>query len=128
MEEIEKLPYPARQIVSDVEETYGDLLIENHYEAFKQWTHDHGFNTKIQGHGYLTPFDWIDANTQADIPEGERFGVAEAANAAHITGRPIVAVELAGATGPNVIDKQKKLVLKYMAQAGSALSQMISFA
>jgi hypothetical protein len=45
MEEIEKLPYPARQIVSDVEVTYGELLLVNHYQAFRKWTHDHGFIT-----------------------------------------------------------------------------------
>ncbi len=115
MEEIEQLPYPARQIVSDVEVTYGELLVENHYEAFRQWTHDHGFITKIQGHGYLTPYDWIDAYSQADIPEGESFGVPEAANTAHITGRQIVSVE-AGA--PRGLDS-KKTILKFMAMGGN---------
>jgi hypothetical protein len=119
MEEIEKLPYPARQIVSDVEVTYGELLVENHYETFKEWTHDHGFITKIQGHGYLTPYDWIDAYSHADIPEGEKFGVPEAANTAHITGRPIAAVEIESARGSNIFREQKRLALKYMAQGGN---------
>ena len=110
MEEIEQLPYPARQIVSDVEETYGELLVENHYKAFKQWTQDHGFIPKIQGHGYQTPYDWIDGNSQADVPEGERFGVPEAANAAHITGRQTVSVE----TG-----YQKENIFRYMAMGGN---------
>ena len=110
MEEIEQLPYPAKQIVSDVEETYGELLVENHYEAFKHWTHDHGFIPKIQGHGYQTPFDWIDGHSQADVPEGESFGVPEAANAAHITGRQTISVE----TG-----YQKDYILRYMAKGGN---------
>ena len=118
-EDIEKPPYPARQIVSDVEVTYAELLVENHYQAFKKWARDHGFNTKIQGHGYLTPYDWIDAYSQADIPEGEKFGVPEAANTAHITGRPIVAVEIESARGSQVMKEQKRLALKYMAQGGN---------
>lgn len=119
MEEIEKLPYPARQIVSDVEVTLGELLIENHYEAFQEWTHDHGLLTKIQGHGYLTPYDWIDANSHADLPTGEQFGVAEAANTAHITNRPVVSVEIHGAKGEDAFIDQKRTILKYMAQGGN---------
>jgi hypothetical protein len=121
MEEIEQLPFPARQIVSDVEITYGELLVENHYGAFREWTHDHGFTTKIQGHGYLTPYDWINANSQADLPTGERFGVPEAANTAHITGRPIVSVEVHAANGEDAFIDQKKTILKYLAQGGNQI-------
>ena len=121
MEEIEQLPFPARQIVSDVEVTYGELLVENHYGAFRQWTQEHGFATKIQGHGYLTPYDWIDANSQADLPTGERFGVQEAANTAHITGRPIVSVEVHAAKGKDAFIDQKNTMLKYMAQGGNQI-------
>ena len=121
MEEIEKLPFPARQIVSDVEVTYGELLVENHYEAFREWTQDHGFITKIQGHGYMTPYDWIDGNSKADLPTGERFGVPEAANTAHITGRPTVSVEVHAANGENAFIDQKNTVLKYMAQGGNQI-------
>lgn len=121
MEEIEQLPFPARQIVSDVEVTYGELLVENHYGAFREWTQDHGFITKIQGHGYLTPYDWIDANSRADLPTGERFGVPEAANTAHITGRSIVSVEVHAANGEDAFIDQKNTILKYMAQGGNQI-------
>ncbi len=121
MDEIEQLPFPARQIVSDVEVTYGELIVENHYGAFKKWAKDHGFDTKIQGHGYLTPYDWIDANSHADLPTGERFGVSEAANTAHITGRPIISVEVHAANGEDVFVDQKNTILKYLAQGGNQI-------
>lgn len=47
------------------------------------------------------------------------FGVPEAANTAHITGRDVIAVEIESARRSNVIKEQKRLAFKYMAQGGN---------
>lgn len=86
------------RVRADYQATVSDLLIENFWEPFVAWNHEHGFKARLQAHG--GPSDLIRSYGLADIPETEDLGTGADAHylrlaraAANIYGRPLVSCE-----------------------------------
>ncbi len=86
------------RVRADYQAVVSDLLIENFWEPFVAWNHQHGFKARLQAHG--GPSDLIRSYGLADIPETEDLGAGGnthtlrlARAAANIYGRPIVSCE-----------------------------------
>ena len=82
--------------------TMSELTIENFFDRFTRFAHEHGALSRIQAHG--TWGDILRVYATADIPEGETFGDHRtlevntihrrlAASAAHVYGKPLISNE-----------------------------------
>jgi alpha-L-rhamnosidase len=100
----------TQKFLWDLRRTVADLLAENHYGVAQAFAHEHhmGLCAEAPGIGLPTVADNLACKGRTDIPMGE-FWVnrsaednvddpKEAASAAHIYGRPIVATESFTAT------------------------------
>ncbi|MCX6574757.1 MAG: glycosyl hydrolase [Candidatus Aminicenantes bacterium] len=93
-------PGVAGRFLYDYRKTVSDLIIENHFRTVRDLLNRRGVSLLAEaGHGGYARVDALKALGSADIPMGEfwnheRFWVVkEAASAAHIYGRRIVAAE-----------------------------------
>jgi hypothetical protein len=95
----------TQRFLWDLRRTVADLLTENHYGAAQDFAHEHlmGLYAEAPGTGLPTVADNLACKGRTDIPMGE-FWVnnstedniddpKEAASAAHIYGKPVVATE-----------------------------------
>lgn len=95
----------TQRFLWDFRRTIADLLTENHYGVARDFAHEHGMKlyAEAPGIGLPTVADNLACKGRTDIPMGE-FWVnrsmednvddpKEAASAAHIYGKPIVATE-----------------------------------
>jgi len=100
----------TQKFLWDLRRTIADLLTENHYGVAAEFAHEHGLKlyAEAPGIGLPTVADNLACKGRTDIPMGE-FWVnrsfedniddpKEAASAAHIYGKPIVATESFTAT------------------------------
>jgi len=85
-----------RDVRYDYNRILSDLIVENFYQPYTQWCHEHGLRSRVQAHGM--PGDVIRSYGTADIPEGEMLlypleSLRLAASAGHLYGRPIISSE-----------------------------------
>jgi len=85
-----------RDVRYDYNRVLSDLIVENFYQPYTRWCHEHGFRSRVQAHGM--PGDVLRAYGTADIPEGEMLlypleALRLAASAGHLYGRPIISSE-----------------------------------
>jgi len=87
----------GERVRADYRRTVSELMLENFYQPFVDWSHRHGLLARLQAHG--APVDWLKAYGLADIPETEDLGGATrdfrilARSAADIYGHQIVSSE-----------------------------------
>jgi hypothetical protein len=62
------------RIRADYRRTVSELMLENFYQPWVDWTHRNGLLARLQVHG--APVDWIKGYGLADIPETEDLGGA----------------------------------------------------
>jgi len=95
----------TQKFLWDLRRTTADLLTENHYGVVQEYAHEHkmGFYSEAPGIGLPTVADDLGCKGRTDVPMGE-FWVnrsyddniddpKEAASAAHIYGKTVVATE-----------------------------------
>jgi len=85
-----------RHVRYDYDRVLSDLIVENFYQPYTQWCHEHSLRSRVQAHGM--PGDVIRSYGTADIPEGEMLlypleALRLAASAGHLYGRPIISSE-----------------------------------
>jgi hypothetical protein len=97
----------SNSFLADLRKTLGDCVADNHYAVFAQYAHEHGLQIQPESGGpHAGPLDAIKNFGKSDIIMAEfwsasphrpnpenRFFVKQAASAAHIYGRQIVAAE-----------------------------------
>ena len=64
-------PDTVARVKRDVEQTFGELYLDNHVQPFLDFAHDLGL--KLQAQPYGAPIDLALAATRIDVPEGENF-------------------------------------------------------
>ncbi len=112
------LPCLTGRVVGSVEEserflwdfrrTIGDLLAENYYGTLEEYAKKHGLGVVAEatGHGLPGVSDQLLSKGRVEVPQGEFWAgrgdvddSKEAASAAHIYGKPLVAAESFTAVG-----------------------------
>jgi len=100
----------TQKFLWDFRRTIADLLTENHYGLAQEFAHEHGMKlyAEAPGIGMPTVADNLACKGRTDIPMGEFWvnssmennidDAKEAASAAHIYGKPVVATESFTAT------------------------------
>ncbi len=95
----------SEKFLWDLRRTIADLLTENHYGVAQEFAHEHGLKlyAEAPGIGRPTVADNLACKGRTDVPMGEFWlgrppGTSlddpkEAASAAHIYGKPVVATE-----------------------------------
>ena len=83
-----------QRVLSDVRETFSDLLLETFTASWDQWADSLGAVIRNQAHG--SPANILDLYAASDIPETEGtepLRIKFASSAAHVTGKPLVSAE-----------------------------------
>ena len=99
----------SERFLADWRRTIADLIADNHYGVFAQVLRDRGmtYYAEAPGTNLPTVADSIQAKTRVDVPMGEFWywpeggaprpehiaDIREAASAAHLSGKPLVAAE-----------------------------------
>lgn len=105
----------SNAFLADFRKTLGDCVADNHYQAFAEHAHRHGLEIQPESGGpHAGPLDAIKNLGRSDIVMGEfwapsphrpqpvnRFFVKQAAAAAHIYGKRLVAAEAFTTIGPH---------------------------
>ncbi len=84
------------QVLSDYRETVSDLLLEQFTQPWRAWANRRGVLIRNQAHN--APANILDLYVASDIPEQEgngRLAMKLASSAAHLTGKPLAAAEIA---------------------------------
>ncbi|PPK85894.1 alpha-L-rhamnosidase-like protein [Neolewinella xylanilytica] len=82
------------RVLTDVRETFSDLLLETFTHSWDEWADSHGAAIRNQAHG--SPAAILDLYAASDIPETEGtqpLRIKFATSAAHVTGKPLVSAE-----------------------------------
>lgn len=134
----------SNRFLADFRKTIGDAVAENHYEVFAEMSHARGLSVHPESGGpHAGPFDGLKCLGRSDMPMGEfwvpsphrpkpenRFFVKQAASAAHIYGKRLVAAEAFTSIGPHwgdVLWKSVKPSFDHEACAGLNLSFIHTF-
>ena len=84
------------RILSDVRETFSELLLETFTRTWDGWADSLGARIRNQAHG--SPANILDLYAASDIPEAEGtepLRIKFASSAAHVTGKPLASAEAA---------------------------------
>ncbi len=105
----------SNRFLADFRKTIGDCIAENHYTIFANLSHQAGLEVHPESGGpHAGPFDALKCLGRSDVPMSEfwvpsphrprpenRFFVKQAASAAHIYGKRLVAAEGFTSIGPH---------------------------